>query len=916
MLNMDGDDIEHTVELTLINGENTFYVLCEDIAENTLVSSQNITIMRDSTAPVLENLSYVPLFVEDEVYYTNDSTITISGDSEPMAKITIVLNGEVDSEFFLDDTSTIAVNIHDLQFEPSETITLINGSTMMLSSSQDGFEVISSDGHSYDFNLIDSVTIPLEISNDNNFIVFQVRYGGVLWGRLQIDLETQDNHFSVETSELEFYNTLQVFATDDMGNVNESEVIAFLRDTQGPTFTNPQPTATDNKTTSLSVFVTDSISGLNASSIELWIDADGSSAHCNRSGCTPTSVSMTLQDDILTINSALNWISGISGVIHTAAYAEDNLGNPTEFEWETIVDIRIPDQPNITVQGELLDDGVYYTGTLDNPFIEVEFDELIDITAATLDGTDIIASISTEDNMTFSFDSGLTTYADDGQHTFNVSAVKQGLNNGSSWHKIFIRDSQWPDVEIDNELTPTLVGADEVTVQGNYSDDYIKQVIVSSVAGSVNATLNDGEFTAVVPLVEGLNNVIAVASDIVGHSKEDSITINYDTIGPEYCVLAELPTPTALMTHLLEGRADPTSAKVIIELGNESSLEPFYNYTINGSDLQPESTLKWQSTLSNDVSEGDMVFKISGTSLCGENRFGEGNYLQFNDEWYRYKINDCSVNFPYLSTTLTLESPLDSDYAEDVDVSSFAEEWPSGYFNHTINLSEGLNIILASAFDEVNLRTYDIIEVTYDPSMSLDIDVIYPEYQHPTIPDGYSVGGEEYMNNNGIPITISTDQPADCTISHVGDFTAHDFIRTMTSTNDIIHTFNISEPRCGATHCLIMGNASSYIYHEYDIYCEAADLGLNQSLTLVFETDNVINWSTNGDYVCNATERLECSSGDLAGTVTSTQGSALEGALIEIAGRNVYTIEDESVFLVCPSSKVTVAPCSGVPPYW
>lgn len=160
------------------------------------------------------------------------------------------------------------------------------------------------------------------------------------------------------------------------------------------------------------------------------------------------------------------------------------------------------------------------------------------------------------------------TALSEGQHIVSIS-VEDGAGNPSNTASIsFGIDASPPQVSITSPTDGFVTSADSITVTGTASDTGggITSVSVNNVA----AALSGENFTATVPLESGQNTITAIATDTVGNTAQDAVTVARATSGP-----------SLVITSPVDGSA--TSVQTIPVTGTVSdSVSTVSSVTVNG----------------------------------------------------------------------------------------------------------------------------------------------------------------------------------------------------------------------------------------------------------------------------------------------------------------------------------------------
>ena len=116
----------------------------------------------------------------------------------------------------------------------------------------------------------------------------------------------------------------------------------------------------------------------------------------------------------------------------------------------------------------------------------------------------------------------------EGARTIALVASDAAGNTATASLRV-VRDSQAPAVAISQPLAGALVGASSVDVVGTATDPNLASVTVNGTAASVTGSTFRAQR---VPLAEGSNTLVALATDRAGNSGQATSTVVRDTEPP------------------------------------------------------------------------------------------------------------------------------------------------------------------------------------------------------------------------------------------------------------------------------------------------------------------------------------------------------------------------------------------------
>lgn len=197
------------------------------------------------------------------------------------------------------------------------------------------------------------------------------------------------------------------------------------------------------------------------------------------------------------------------------ATASDPAGNRHQVALVIVID-RVGPQVAITEGGAPLDGRLSNTAL--RPVITVSDPDAI-----------VVATLNGEP-----FASGTIVDAER-QHVLEATA-KDALGNQNRATAMFTIDRTGPTVTFHSPQPEQHVGTRELQVTGNASDAV--ELVLNGVAASLGT---NGDFLAVVDLVEGANTIVATAVDAAGNQGSGTVRVHLDTRAPELRILTPAP---------------------------------------------------------------------------------------------------------------------------------------------------------------------------------------------------------------------------------------------------------------------------------------------------------------------------------------------------------------------------------------
>ena len=359
------------------------------------------------------------------------------------------------------------------------------------------------------------------------------------------------------------------------------------------------------------------------------------------------------------------------------------------------------------------------------------------------------------------------------------------------------------------------VGASPATVSGSASGDGISLTINGD-----PVPLNDGSFSAQIPLTEGPNTLTAQVTDSADRQASAQRTLHLDTTAPTISAQAS-PTANAAGWHNTgvtvtflcsddgsgiancpepvrlsdDGAAQRVSGNATDNAGNSAdtsvdlsidTLPPQLNIeTPTDGSLLGYSPVQFTGSASDATSGltgitcndeagtlGADTFNCEVAIVAGANTVpvslvdnaGNSTDTQINityDDPPEVVITDPSSLITVGATPLTVTGTVDDPDA-NLTVNGASVDGASGSFSVDVNLEEGLNTVVARAVDANGLESTDSIAVSLDatePYVTID----YPEAEQVLYTDAVDVSG---LVNDIVRGTVA-DEDANVTVNGV-----------------------------------------------------------------------------------------------------------------------------------------------------
>lgn len=249
----------------------------------------------------------------------------------------------------------------------------------------------------------------------------------------------------------------------------------------------------------------------------------------------------------------------------------------------------------------------------------------------------------------------------------------------------------WTGYPVDAPGLPA--GIKAITVTGTLSEP-VASVVVSSqpTDATVTAVVSGTTFQAVgVPLTEGANTLTATATDFVGRSGSQEITVYLDTHPPARPTVGPSPAVTTSSTHTLTGTKTPGTS-----------------IWINGVEVVPlNDATTWSITM--NLAEGDNLFVIVTKDAAGNESASKTvniildnlppvvsdlAFLDPNGDALRLDgpTHHPKTNFSMVSVRGSVDDSL-----TQVEINGAADTRPKRPFEVAVSLADGSNTLTLTA---------------------------------------------------------------------------------------------------------------------------------------------------------------------------------------------------------------------------
>ena len=540
-----------SVDVTLIQGDNTFTATATDQAGNTSVVSNSVTVTLDTTAPA------APV-ITPPVTLTSTNTLEITGTTENGSTVTLTQNNgdsTLTPTIITSSDGIWSVDVTLIQGDNTFTATatdqagntsvVSNSVTVTLDTTAPAAPVITSptpstnaDTHTITGTTVEGSTVTLTQNNGDSTLTPTI-------------ITSSDGTWSVEVTLIQGINTFTATATDQAGNTSVvSNSVTVTLDTTAPAapvITSPTPSTNADTHTITGTTVEGSTVTLTQNNIALTptniTSSDGT-----------WSVEVTLIQGINTFTAtATDQAGNISVVSNSVTVTQDTTAPDTTAPDTTAPDTTAPDTtapaaPIITSEATSTNKKPHtIAGTAENGS-----------TITLRQNVTLLEPVTVGSNGAWSVSVTLGA----GTNTFTATATDQAGNTSKDSTPIMVIFDNLPPAApiITSEATSTTETAHTITGTANvgYPDvDSTVTLIQNSVALKSVPIGSNGAWSVSVTLGSGTNTFTATASDQAGNisNVSDSVTITLDNAAPDTPVQSQTQPimnspPTGLIEHI------------------------------------------------------------------------------------------------------------------------------------------------------------------------------------------------------------------------------------------------------------------------------------------------------------------------------------------------------------------------------
>jgi hypothetical protein len=418
---------------------------------------------------------------------------------------------------------------------------------------------------------------------------------------------------------------------------------------------------------------------------------------------------------------------------------------------------------------------------------------------------------------------------------FNITILKGGKPISEVSLGDFTLEVRTKDPFSSMQVDYNFMGSQDIQVGGQIS--MVKQADILLWRGTFNIPSNANTRD-----VLDLFTLQIEGTDTDGNTHKITNTdYSINTIGPAiWFEPADIgPSKVYYPTYSIKGKTEP-SATVYVDLyectsENNCELVPRQTYSqVAFADMTPEGLIDKAISLC----PGKTLYPMLGEdTICfnGDLRSTDGFNPLSTDDYYlefspphgiRYKITSFQVSSLGGTTTfIQFSPPLILPLFAGNTVTTYTTDQTPGQFDIPIELSEGLNLLQIHAEKDGRIGDYNYHFVNYSTD-GLNIHQILPEF-----------GTIIYENLPIIILSVTTDFPATCNITHQGNGVAQAFLEPMQSSNGgMLHTFTFDSTQCAepvayGSFCYVNNDASTQggVYHRYSVECSPDGIAMPSS---------------------------------------------------------------------------------------
>ncbi|KAB0671412.1 hypothetical protein F6V30_02190 [Oryzomonas sagensis] len=331
-----------------------------------------------------------------------------------------------------------------------------------------------------------------------------------------------------------------------------------------------------------------------------------------------------------------------------------------------------------------------------------------DGTAKSATATTIPAGLAV--TITYTYDGSIVIPTNCGSYTV-VAAINDANYQGTASGTLVIKDTTPPVIHMSTLPDGSYTNNEMLNITGTVTDDVgVKYLTVNGVVLPVNS---DGSFSLAMILVDGPNQITALASDSAGNKSTDSRTIILDVTAPNLLITAPADnskTATALAT--ISGTVDEAST-VAVKVGND-----IVNATMNGTSYTASVTLV----------AGINTIEVTATDLAGNTNTLKRTVI-YDDQSPDLAITAPSQDSRTNQANLTIRGTVSDPYTAvtvsiAMDGQTYTPAVINGQFEQAVTFTtEKSYAIVVTATNEAGVSSTIQRNVLYDatkPGLTID----------------------------------------------------------------------------------------------------------------------------------------------------------------------------------------------------
>ncbi len=297
--------------------------------------------------------------------------------------------------------------------------------------------------------------------------------------------------------------------------------------------------------------------------------------------------------------------------------------------------------------------------------------------------------------------SGTITINGNSQLIGNVKCDRLTLN-ANGLLRIITSNTTPPVLTVQQPAQGAITNAEQLTVSGTFSDDEQTAITVNG----VNAAITGNNFSASVPLVEGQNTLLIVATDASNNSTEVSRIVTRDTT-----------VPTIAISEPGDGAFTKNTEATVTGTYNDATATTI---TVNGT-AATLSGSAFSAVVA--VAEGPNTLTIKATDAAGNNSEVTRSIIRDT------VLPEVLVEQPYEgsftnSDNVTVTGTIADTNTVSVTVNGVTSAIANGRFTITVPLNPGANVLNVLAIDAANNQigvplTVQRVTDTSPPSITL-----------------------------------------------------------------------------------------------------------------------------------------------------------------------------------------------------